>query len=294
MVDVRDRRPEPALGRRSAGKSASQLVARRPVRQKNTAVPSGAATADRSASAGPRVRGSTGASSAVRAPPRRPDRVGRLDAERGDGRAVRGRVSALSSTRASPCCHSCTGLLRCVPGVAEPERGEGARDGGARQLVVHGQLGEREPVQLRGGRRVLGAAASRRTQVGRAGRRSPRQRQQRAQGVDRGAAGVGLAEDVVEHLERQRPGVARGQHVAEEGGQVEGALAGEEPVVAAPLQHVHVHVRGVGQLQEEQLLAGDVARCPPGREPRDRMWKLSTHSPSAGWSARRTMSHDRS
>jgi hypothetical protein len=46
--------------------------------------------------------------------------------------------------------------------------------------------------------------------------------------------------------------------VAEERGEVEGTLPGEQPVVAAPLQHVHGHVRGVGQLQEEELLAGDV------------------------------------
>ena len=29
---------------------------------------------------------------------------------------------------------------------------------------------------------------------------------------------------------------------------------------------------------------------PAGSEPRERMWKLSTHSPSAGWSPRRTIS----
>ena len=144
-------------------------------------------------------------------------------------------------------------------GVAEPERGEGARDRGL-ALVVHGDLGEREAVQPRRGRQAPPADldAGRQVALGRVPDRFG-QREQRPQGVDRGPARVGLAEHVVEHLERQRPAVARGQHVAEEGGQVEGALAREEAVVAAPLEHVHVHVRGVGQLQEEQLLPGDVA-----------------------------------
>jgi len=51
--------------------------------------------------------------------------------------------------------------------------------------------------------------------------------------------------------------------------------------VPAPLQPVHVHVRGIGQLQEEQLVAG-MSSIPAGSEPRDRMWKLSMQSPSAG------------
>ena len=45
----------------------------------------------------------------------------------------------------------------------------------------------------------------------------------------------------------------------------------------APLQPVHVHVRGIGQLQEEQLVAG-MSSIPAGSEPRDRMWKLSMQS----------------
>ena len=51
------------------------------------------------------------------------------------------------------------------------------------------------------------------------------QRQQRPQRVDRGPARVGLPEHVVEHLERERPGVAGGQHVIQERRQVQGALA---------------------------------------------------------------------
>ncbi len=55
------------------------------------------------------------------------------------------------------------------------------------------------------------------------------------------------------------PRVPGGQHVVGEPDQVEGALAGKEPVVAAPLQHVHPQPWRVGQLEEEQLLAGDDA-----------------------------------
>ncbi len=84
------------------------------------------------------------------------------------------------------------------------------------------------------------------------------QRQQRSVRVHRRPGRVGLPEDVVEDLERQRPGVPGGQHVTEEGLQVEGALTREQSVVPAPLQQVHVHRRGIGELQEEQLLAGNV------------------------------------
>ncbi len=81
---------------------------------------------------------------------------------------------------------------------------------------------------------------------------------QRTQGVHRGAVRVGLAERVVEDLERQRPVVAGGKHVGDEGGQVEGALAGEQPVVTAPREHVHVQRGRVGQLEEEDLVGRDV------------------------------------
>ena len=260
--------PAVPIGPSSAGKSVSQPSSA-PVRQKNTAVPSGAATADRSASAGPRVRGSSGASSAVArcaaaggsststpiaatAAPRPRVRARRLGVEQHPCLPVRPQLDGLGAVRA---------------GAGEAERREGAGDRGA-ALVVDRDLGEREAVQLRGvGQRPAPCRGRGRGRLPGAPRRVVGQvvvhrlveRQQRAQGVDRRAARVGLAEHVVEHLERQRPGVAGDEHVAEERGQVEGALAGEEAVVAAPLQHVHVHVRRVGQLQEEQLLARDVA-----------------------------------
>jgi hypothetical protein len=79
---------------------------------------------------------------------------------------------------------------------------------------------------------------------------------QRPHRVDRGAVGVGLAEDVVEHLERKWSAVAGVEHVAGERRQVEVPLPREEPVVATPLQNVHRQRRRIGQLQEEDLLAG--------------------------------------
>lgn len=82
--------------------------------------------------------------------------------------------------------------------------------------------------------------------------------QQRAVGVHGGGPGLGLPEDVVEDLQRQRPVVSGGPHMPDQPGDVEAALSREAPVVPAPLQHVQRHQRGVRQLQEEDLLAGDV------------------------------------
>ena len=94
--------------------------------------------------------------------------------------------------------------------------------------------------------------------VERRGRRQPvLEHEQRAHRVDRGAARIGLAEDVVEDLERQRAGVAGGEHAVDERGDVERALAREAAVVAAPLQDVHRQMRRVGELQEEDPLARD-------------------------------------
>ena len=86
VVDVRDRRCP--RGAPVGSKSASQLTPSVAVWQKNTAVPSGAVTPSRSASAGPWCCGRGGASSAA-ARPAAAAGVGRLDAERGHGRPVR-------------------------------------------------------------------------------------------------------------------------------------------------------------------------------------------------------------
>ena len=81
--------------------------------------------------------------------------------------------------------------------------------------------------------------------------------------VDRGALRVRLAEHVVEDLQRQRPAVPGGQHVARKAGRSNAPWPGKEPVVPAPLEHVHVHRRRIGELEEEQLVARNVGD--PGR-----------------------------
>ena len=82
--------------------------------------------------------------------------------------------------------------------------------------------------------------------------------EQRPHRVDRGALGVGAAEDVVEDLERQRSLVAGRQHVTAEAREREGALAREAAVVPAPLEDVHAQAGGVGELQVEDLVPGDL------------------------------------
>ena len=81
---------------------------------------------------------------------------------------------------------------------------------------------------------------------------------QRTHRVDGGAFDVGLAEDVVEDLERHRPGVAGPDHVTHELGELELALAGEDAVVPAPGEHVHGELGRVGHLHEEDLVRVDV------------------------------------
>ena len=132
------------------GKSDSQLVASSaPVRQKNTDVPSGAATAARSASAGPFRRGSTGASSAC----------ARAAAPTGSSVSTPSAATAAPgrplTVRGGVQQHPCPALLpqlhrfgRVLPGVAESERPQ--RPGDRRSAgVVDGELGERETAQRR-------------------------------------------------------------------------------------------------------------------------------------------------
>ena len=76
---------------------------------------------------------------------------------------------------------------------------------------------------------------------------------QRPHGIDGRAFDVGLAEDVVEHFQRYRSGIAGADHVAHELGEVELALAREHPVVPAPGQHVHGQLGGIGHLDEEDF-----------------------------------------
>src|SRR5204862_8056322 len=82
---------------------------------------------------------------------------------------------------------------------------------------------------------------------------------QRPHAVDRGAFRVGLAEDIIENLERPGSAVPGCEHLGGEAGKVEAALPGKAPVVTAPRERVHIQWRRIGELQEEDLLSGDVA-----------------------------------
>src|SRR5512133_860116 len=46
--------------------------------------------------------------------------------------------------------------------------------------------------------------------------------------------------------------------MADEGGEIPGALTGKQSVVPAPGQHVHAQCGGIGQLKVEDLLARDL------------------------------------
>ena len=167
------------------------------------------------------------------------DRVGALDRDRGDPRRLARRlvVDEDACLAVAPQLHRLGAVL---PGVAEAHRDQQPLEA-RRPLRRDRQLGERVAAQRRGRRELV------------------LEQQQRAHGVDRHPARVGLAEDVVEHLERERALIARRQHVAEEPREVEAALAREAAVVAAPLEHVHDQLGRVGELEEEDLRGRDVA-----------------------------------
>ena len=94
--------------------------------------------------------------------------------------------------------------------------------------------------------------------------------------VQRGAAWVGLPERVVEDLERPRAGVPRRHHAGREAGEVEAALAGEEPVVPAPRQHVHGQEGCIRELNEEDAVAGDVGDARGVVAPREHVERVET------------------
>jgi hypothetical protein len=152
------------------------------VRQKNTEVPSGAAIAERSASFGPRSRGSSGASSRSA---RCAERLGALDRDRRHPRPGLGVVDEDVRVAVAP---ELNGLRAVMARVAEAHRDQQRLDvRGA--LRGHGQLGERVAPQRRGG-----------GQRGRAGRLL--EQQQRAHRVHRHPPRVGLAEDVAAIFDR--------------------------------------------------------------------------------------------
>jgi hypothetical protein len=171
-------------------------------------------------------------------------RVGALDGDRGDLGLLPRAGGGVDQDASVPALPQGDRFGPVAAGLGEAERGQGRGDLG-RGRGPGADLGEREAAQRK---RRLGGGVDGLVEA-----------QERPLGVDGGRARVGLAEHVVEHFERQRPGVPGLQDDAQEPGEVEGALAGEEPVVAAPLEDVHVQVRGVGELEEEQLLGRDDA-----------------------------------
>ena len=112
---------------------------------------------------------------------------------------------ALSTTCASPLRHHSTGLLRCRPCRREAQAGRAA--GRRRRRRRRGELEERR-------RRPAPAAADAGVTSSRRARSTPAASWSSRNSSERIAsravtARVGLADDVAEHLERQRPAVAR-------------------------------------------------------------------------------------
>ena len=180
-------------------------------------------------------------------PPGRLRRIGDLEA---DGRNGRFPVPGLLLVE-----HDA-----CVTGLPEPDglgavvAAEREAELGKHDLDRVGVLGlDLDEVEARRlvERQQSGEAAVRAEQLG----RPVLQERQRAKGMHRRPGDVGLPEDVVEHLERQRARVPGAHHMGHELRQVEVTLARKEPVMPAPRQHVHAQQRRVGQLQEEDLLA---------------------------------------
>src|SRR5439155_14198897 len=84
----------------------------------------------------------------------------------------------------------------------------------------------------------------------------PLQIKQRSHRIDGRPAARRFAKQVIENFERERAGIARHQDLLEEVLEVELALPRKTAVVPGPLQHVHRQQRRVGELQEENLVAG--------------------------------------
>ena len=89
------------------------------------------------------------------------------------------------------------------------------------------------------------------------------EKEQRAVAVGRGLARGCGPHVVVEDLERDRAGIAAGEHRLEEARHVEVALARQAAEVAAQGQRVHADARGIGQLDEEHPLAREVCDTRP-------------------------------
>jgi hypothetical protein len=139
-------------------------------------------------------------------------------------------------------------------GLAETQAGDEALERGRRRLVER-ELDELDAGALRRRRQ----RRQRRDRVSRARPQAVEQVHERALAVDRDAARRAGAELVVEDLEREPALVAgflqRGHEVEHR----EVALAREVAVVAAPGEVVHVDLRRVGDLDEEDAVARDRA-----------------------------------
>ena len=172
---------------------------------------------------------------------------------RSRGRSI-ARGARLSRSRASPCSHSCTGLERCCPTWANPRAVRARETSGADTSSTASSANAKPPSRGAGGRSPCGDCSGAFSRAARGHRLC--QREQRAHRVGGGMPGIFLLVDVVEDFERDRAGVAHGQDLAEETRHVERALSREHPVVEAPLAHIHVQSRRVGELDVEHLVAG--------------------------------------
>ena len=85
--------------------------------------------------------------------------------------------------------------------------------------------------------------------------------EKRAMAVDRDRARRATAELVVEDFERQWAGIAGRRDGAHECRDIEIAFAGHVAEMPAEIEQVHVDARSVGQLDEEDPVAGDRADC---------------------------------
>ena len=196
------------------------------------------------------------------------DRVGALDRDRGHARAVVARRLVVDEDPRLAVAPQLHRLGAVLPGVAEAH---------ARSAAARGPPPAPAPPPAR---RTRSRAARP------AGGQLVLEQQQRAHRVDRHPPRVGLAEDVVEHLERERPVVAGREHVRRgsprgrsrpgPGSSGSGGSTGARPS-PAPARR-----RAGGRRSSRPGCRGSRA----GSAPRERMWKESRQVPRLGWSPR--------
>ena len=210
----------------------------------NTWSPDGAVIPGNGASASPRVVATAGQSSALArsATPETGAAVTPMAAETSDSFTI---------TCAPPLRHRRTGLVRWSPTCSKPRPSiKPGTDVSARRArdLEEGRVNPR-----RGWRGRHHEVCHRVVEAG----EPVLEEEQRSHGRPRGPAGIGLAYDVAEDLQRQRASVARLQHCGHHALDVEAPLSREAAVVTTPLEHVHVEQWRVGDLQEADPLARD-------------------------------------